>query len=161
MAPLTMATLPLQSCRMGISFQDRLGWRRQPVDGDGARLRTAVKAYAASGAVFAGVAGRVDAIGVQFRPQLQALGRAGLHAQPAAFTFIDANPNITSRWSCHCVTSLWPWWSDAATTWSVRNTRTTLRGISDAKSRSAPWPARGSTCRAGTRRRIPSRHNAP
>src|SRR5512135_3703252 len=89
MAPFTTATLPLQSCRI----RRLLGAGSvQTKHRDRSRLRTAVEADAATGTGVAGVAGGMNAVGAQLRRQLQALGRAGLHAQPAplALRYVDA-----------------------------------------------------------------------
>src|SRR6185437_9449782 len=99
-----MATLPLQSWRMRASRWDceRRCWllgSRQPVHGNGAGLRAAVEADAAAGAVLAGVTRRMHAVGTQLRRQLQALGRAGIHAQPATLALLNINRDLATR--CH------------------------------------------------------------
>src|SRR3974390_670713 len=102
MAPFTMATFPLQSCRMGTSSEARrLRRRRQSVDRDGSRFGTAVEADAAPGADFAGVHRGMHAVCVQVAAQLQALGRTGLDAQPAPLALFDADGDISSCWSRH------------------------------------------------------------
>src|SRR5208283_5742869 len=96
-APLMTATFPLQSCRMFASSlglclsrgHSRFGRRGQPVDDDGARLRTAIKADAASGTVVAGVVGGMNSERTQFRGEFQAFGRAGLNAEPASFALLN------------------------------------------------------------------------
>src|SRR5689334_8423511 len=99
-----MATLPLESWRMrtsGLSCGRRF-WllgSRQSVHGDGARLGAAVEADAAAGAVLAGVARRMHAVRAQLRRQLQALGRAGIYAQPAALALLNVNRDFATR--CH------------------------------------------------------------
>src|ERR1700690_3659772 len=109
-----MATFPLQSCRMGFSWEDdirdgnfcaalnvcfgqRLGRRRQAVDGDGSRLGAAIKADAAPTAVFAGVVRWMDAVGVQTRHKFETLRRTGLDAESAAFAFFVVDKNVATR----------------------------------------------------------------
>src|SRR6266568_95629 len=101
MAPFTMATLPLQSCRMGCSLGEGFLRRRQPEHNDGAGLGTAVETDSAAGAAVAGVMRRVNAICVQFRQEFEAFGRAGLDAESAAFALFDANQDIAPRFACH------------------------------------------------------------
>src|SRR5579859_386660 len=97
------ATFPLQSCRM---FAPRLRARSprrrdQPVHRDGSRLWTAVEADAASSAIVPGIARRMHAVMAQLRSQLQALGRARFHAQPASFALIHVDRDIAARLARH------------------------------------------------------------
>src|SRR6266567_3778358 len=68
---------------------------------DGAWLRAAVEADAASGATFAGVVRRVHAVAAQFEREFKTLGRARLHAQPAPLAFVDVDCNVSSCLRCH------------------------------------------------------------
>src|SRR6266576_4103936 len=98
------ATLPLQSCRMFASClhgRSGFGWGCQAEHSDRARLRTAIKADAASGAIVAGIARRMHAVMAQFRREFQALGRAGFHAQPASLALLDIDRHFTARWARH------------------------------------------------------------
>src|SRR5260370_38243138 len=101
MAPFTIATLPLQSCRMGCSLGEGFLGRRQPEHNDGAGLGTAVETDSAAGAAVAGVVCRVNAICIQFRQGFEAFGRAGLDAESAALALFDANQDLTPRISRH------------------------------------------------------------
>src|SRR5581483_2359593 len=104
MAPLITATFPLHSCRMTFSLHHgnrAFRWSDTAIHGDGAGLRTAVKTDAAPGAVLAGVMRRMHSVGAQLGQKLQALGRARFHAQPAAFTFLFANDDVTPGFSGH------------------------------------------------------------
>src|SRR5579864_9728267 len=102
------ATFPLQSCRMSASWlglgDNRLGRRGQPVDDDGSRLRAAVEADAASGAVVAGITRRVDSVGTQHRGEFQTFRRAGLNTEPASFALLDIDRDIAACWSGHSLT---------------------------------------------------------
>src|SRR5208282_3477211 len=104
MAPLTMATFPLQSCRMGFSLnfvfcvpvdQRLRGWG-EAVDGNGSGLGAAIEADAAAGAACAGVVRRVHAISVQFRQQFEALGGTGFDAQSTALAFLGIDQDVTT-----------------------------------------------------------------
>src|SRR5271165_3986308 len=99
------AMFPLQSCRMfhsRLSFWDRnFGERGQPVDDNGARLRTAIEADAASGAVVAGVTGGMNSVGTHFRGEFQALRRAGLDAEPASLALLDINGDVAACCARH------------------------------------------------------------
>src|SRR5438105_6796295 len=102
MAPLTIATFPLQSWRMLASLLDRRFQRRDlPVDLDGARLWATVEANAAARAVVAATAGRLHPVGAQFGRPLQALRRAGLHARPASFALLCADGDLPTCFSRH------------------------------------------------------------
>src|SRR6516225_9634511 len=112
MAPFTMATLPLQSCRMGFSLEVGgdgsvdgsrnfissrwLQRRRETIHGDRAGFGAAIEADAASGAVFAGVMRRMHAVGVELGPQLQTFGRTGFNTQSAAFAFFFVDEDVAS-----------------------------------------------------------------
>src|SRR5579872_116404 len=77
-------------------------WRSsQPINGDRARLRTAIEADAASGAVVPGVVRRMDAIVTQLRRKLEAFGRARLDAEPASFALLDIDCDLPARWTRH------------------------------------------------------------
>jgi hypothetical protein len=73
MAAFTMATLPLQSCRMLSSLDCRcfLG-RRQPEDFDCARLGATIKANAAACALGSHVMRWMYAVSIQFGKELKA-----------------------------------------------------------------------------------------
>jgi hypothetical protein len=86
---------------MGFSLNEWLGGWREAIDGDRTRLRTAVEADTAAGAAFAGIARGVDAVSVQFRSQLQALGRAGIDTESAALAFFCIDEDVSTRWSSH------------------------------------------------------------
>src|SRR5579864_3839934 len=151
---------------------NRFRRRDQPVDDDGTRLRAAIEADAASGAVVTGITRRVHSVGTQFGREFQAFRRAGLNTEPASFALLDIDRDIAACWACHIV---YPCFlivflnealqpvppEDAATISSSRNIRRAQLGNRDARSRSAPWPARESTCRAGTQLRIRSRCSGP
>jgi hypothetical protein len=95
MAAFTMATFPLQSCRIGNLRGDGL-WFLEAIDGNGSRLGAAVVADAAAGAAFAGVLRRVDAVLVEFGGERKLFGRAGLHAQAAAFALFGVDVDVTA-----------------------------------------------------------------
>src|SRR5215469_2367013 len=97
-APLMMATLPLQSCRMGAPLRQasRFCRRRQPVYRDRSGLGTAVEANSAARAPFARVVRRMNPVRVQSRQQFQALRRAGVDAQAAPLALIRADGDIAS-----------------------------------------------------------------
>jgi len=113
MAPLITATLPLQSCRM-FSSLDRLGnasvltrirprlaGRRQPVHHDGARLRAAVEANSAAGAVMSGVARGMHSQRAQLGLQLQTSRRTALDTKSAPLALLHINCDFPSCWPCH------------------------------------------------------------
>jgi hypothetical protein len=89
------------SLRCDYSF----GRRCQPGHGDGAWLRAAVEADAASGAIVAGVVRRMHAVTIQLGSQLETFRRAGLDAEPATFALLYVNGHIAARWSWHAFTS--------------------------------------------------------
>src|SRR5579872_5904299 len=94
------ATFPLQSCRMFASWlglgDERFSGRDQPVDDNGAWLRAAVEADAASGAVVAGITRGVYSVGTQFGSEFQAFWRAGLNTEPASFALLDIDRDIAA-----------------------------------------------------------------
>src|SRR4051794_27331804 len=103
MAPFTIATFPLQSCRMGrlLPFARRrnsrlFGRQGVSVNRNRARLGAAVETNAAAGAFLPGVLRRVNALVTQFSSEFQAFGRARLHAQPAAFALLRINRYVTA-----------------------------------------------------------------
>jgi hypothetical protein len=67
---------------------DSFGKRGQAINRERARLRAAVEADSASGAIVTRVVGGVYAVMIQLRSQFQALWRTGLDAQPASFALV-------------------------------------------------------------------------
>src|SRR5579859_3543928 len=100
MAPFIRAMFPLQSCRTFASFRNRFGWYWHTIHSDRARLRAAVEANAAAGAV-SGVVRRMDAIGAQLLREHQTLRRTGLNAEPAALALLNVDDDVASRLTCH------------------------------------------------------------
>src|ERR1035438_7297428 len=158
------ATLPLQSWRMFASWlawnDSGFGWRGEPVDDDRAGLRTAIEADAAAGAVMSGILRRMHPVVTQFRGELQTFWRARLNTKTASFAFFYLAGDVAARWACHIflpsflirtLPSVYA--EDSAPTWSFRSIRKAGFGNRGARSRSAIWRARGSTCHAGTRHR--------
>jgi hypothetical protein len=47
--------------------------------------------------MFAGIAGRMDAVGVESRLQHEALRRTGVDAKPAAFAFLSIDGDFAAR----------------------------------------------------------------
>src|SRR5512142_2066031 len=78
-----------------------LRWRCEAKHRNGPGLWTAVEANAAAGATLSGVAGGMHAVGTQLRGQFQALGRAGLDAQPASFALFYVDGDLTARLCRH------------------------------------------------------------
>jgi len=80
-----------------------LGWRGEPINGDGPGLRAAIEADATSSAFVARVAGRMHAVVTQFWSKLKALWRARLDAKPASFALFHIDFDIAACWSRHRV----------------------------------------------------------
>ena len=78
-------------------MSDRLLRWREAVDGDGAGLGAAIETDAAASAAFAGVVRRVNAVRVQLGQKFEALGRAGLDAESAAFAFLGIDEDVATR----------------------------------------------------------------
>src|SRR5579864_382886 len=99
------ATFPLQSWRMSASWlglsDQRFGRRRQPVDDDGARLRAAIEANAASGAIVAAITRWVNSVGTQFGSEFQTFRRTGLNTEPASLALLNIDRDTAACWACH------------------------------------------------------------
>src|SRR6185369_14749509 len=98
----TIATLPLQSCRMLPSrYRFHFGWSCQSVHFQCARLWTAIEADAASRAFRTLVLCWMHAVSVQFRQQFQAFWRTGFHAQSASLALFLVDQDFSPRLACH------------------------------------------------------------
>jgi hypothetical protein len=75
--------------------------RSEPVDDDGAWLRTAVETNTASGAIVAGIARWVHPVVTQFRSEFQTFWRARFNTKPASFAFFYIDGDVAARWACH------------------------------------------------------------
>src|ERR1035437_5436872 len=99
-AALTIATLPLQSCRirhLRCRCHHFGPGRFRPVNGYATWFRTAIKADSATSAVLALVLRRMNSILIEIRRQLQDLGGTRVHTKTAAFAFLSVEFDVTSN----------------------------------------------------------------